>query len=140
MQAVNNDFLTAYRHHPQLNPQCGTRKSICVKFSSSGHIVCRECQPSLSRCPICNIKYRKILMQDFFAEKLLELLERKCRYEIFGCDFCTKVSSDLVEHETTCQSKPPVPVKRWNKKNQILIMRKMTMREMLRLMRMMMKI
>ena len=55
-------------------------------------------------------------MQDFFAEKLLELLERKCRYEIFGCDCYTKVSSDLVEHETTCQSKPPVPVKRWNKK------------------------
>ena len=55
-------------------------------------------------------------MQDFFTEKLLELLERKCRYEIFGCDFYTKVSSDLVEHETTCQSKPPVPVKRWNKK------------------------
>ena len=22
----------------------------------------------------------------------------------------------MVEHETTCQSKPPVPVKRWNKK------------------------
>ena len=34
-------------------------------------------------------------MQDFFTEKLLELLERK----IFGCDFCTKVSSDLVEDD-----------------------------------------
>ena len=55
-------------------------------------------------------------MQDFFAEKLLELLERKCRYEIFGCDCCTKVSSDLVEHETSCHRKPPVPVKRRNKK------------------------
>jgi len=82
----------------------------------TGHIVCSECQPSLSRCPICNIKYRKILTRDFFAEKLLELLDRKCRYEIFGCDFYTKLSSDLVDHETSCQCKPPMPVKRRHKK------------------------
>ena len=98
-------------------PNCAqiARYSRSLVFSS-GHIICSECQPSLARCPICNIKYRKILTRDFFAEKLLELLERKCRYEIFGCDFSTKVSAHLVEHETSCLSKPPLPVKRKNKK------------------------
>ena len=28
---------------------------------AAGHIVCFECQPSLSRCPICNVRFRKIL-------------------------------------------------------------------------------
>ena len=31
------------------------------------------------------------LFRDFFAEKLLELLERKCRFEVFGCEFISKV-------------------------------------------------
>ena len=46
---------------------------------SVGHIVCNECKPSLVRCPICVIKYRSTLTRDFFAEKLLEHLERRCR-------------------------------------------------------------
>jgi len=83
----------------------------------TGHIVCSDCQPSLSRCPICNVRFRKILTRDFFAEKLLELLERKCRFEVFGCEFACKVSSDLVEHERTCSSKPPQPVKRKKRKD-----------------------
>jgi len=83
----------------------------------TGHIVCSDCQPSLSRCPICNVRFRKILTRDFFAEKLLELLERKCRFEVFGCEFACKVSNDLVEHERTCPSKPPQPVKRKKRKD-----------------------
>ena len=31
------------------------------------------------------------LLRDFFAEKLLELLDRKCRFEVFGCEFISKV-------------------------------------------------
>ena len=31
------------------------------------------------------------LFRDFFAEKLLELLDRKCRFEVFGCEFISKV-------------------------------------------------
>ena len=30
--------------------------------------------------------------RDFFAEKLLELLDRKCRFEVFGCEYMSKVN------------------------------------------------
>ena len=43
----------------------------------SGHIVCNECKPSLVRCPICDIRYRSAPTRDFFAEKLLDHLERR---------------------------------------------------------------
>jgi len=82
----------------------------------TGHLVCCECQPSLSRCPICNVRFRKILTRDFFAEKLLELLERKCRFEVDGCDFISKVSVDLVEHERNCPWKQSLPVRRRRRK------------------------
>ena len=77
-----------------------------------GHLVCSECQPSLIRCPICDIKYRSCLTRDFFAEKLLEHLERKCRFQHFGCDQSFKDSSRLVEHESFCDFKPELPVVR----------------------------
>ena len=76
----------------------------------SGHLVCSECQPSLLRCPICDIKYRSCLTRDFFAEKLLEHLDRRCRYQHFGCDASYKDSRELVEHEAVCEYKPAQPV------------------------------
>lgn len=75
----------------------------------TGHLVCSECQPSLIRCPICDIKYRSCLTRDFFAEKLLEHLDRRCRYQHFGCDASYKDSRELVEHETACEHKPAQP-------------------------------
>lgn len=79
----------------------------------TGHLVCSECQPSLVRCPICNVKFRKnLITRDFFAEKVLEHLERRCRYELFDCEFKSRSSDALVLHETVCDHKPPVPVKR----------------------------
>jgi len=82
----------------------------------TGHLVCCECQPSLARCPICNVRFRKILTRDFFAEKLLELVERRCRYEVDGCDFISRVSLDLVEHESTCHWKQTLQVRRRKRK------------------------
>ena len=72
--------------------------------------MCSECQPSLIRCPICDIKYRSCLTRDFFAEKLLEHLDRRCRYQHFGCDASYKDSRELVEHEAGCDHKPAQPV------------------------------
>ena len=77
---------------------------------AAGHLVCSECQPSLLRCPICDIKYRSCLTRDFFAEKLLEHLDRRCRYQHFGCDTSYKDSRELVEHEAVCEHKPDQPV------------------------------
>jgi len=78
-----------------------------------GHLVCKECQPSLSKCPICGAKYKlKTLTRNFFAESVLDLLERKCRYELFGCSFFTKASDELLSHEENCDKKPCVPLRR----------------------------
>lgn len=80
--------------------------------------MCAECQPSLNRCPICDIKYRSCLTRDFFAEKLLEHLDRRCRYQHFGCDASYKDSRELVEHEAMCDHKPAQPPAKRNKKRE----------------------
>jgi len=83
----------------------------------TGHLVCSECQPALARCPICNVRYRSTATRDFFAETLLDLLNRKCRHQHFGCEYRSKISAELVEHEAACQHRPTQPVKRKNKKD-----------------------
>ena len=80
--------------------------------------MCSECQPSLIRCPICDIKYRSCLTRDFFAEKLLEHLERRCRYQHFGCEMSHKDSGQLGEHEAECEHKPEQPVTLRRKKRE----------------------
>ena len=70
-----------------------------------GHNICLECKPKLSSCPICKEKYKKG-SRNFFAEKILDKLERKCRYELFNCDFFTCDSQDLLNHEHICDKKP----------------------------------
>ena len=70
-----------------------------------GHNICLECKPKLSSCPICKEKYKKG-SRNYFAEKILDKLERKCRYELFDCDFFTCDSQDLLNHEQICDKKP----------------------------------
>merc|ERR1719369_2702754 len=77
---------------------------------SRGHLVCGECQPQLARCPICSAKFhRPEVTRNFLAESLLELVQRCCRYEVFGCSFSTKSCSEPTEHESTCKLKPVLP-------------------------------
>ena len=83
--------------------------------------MCSECQPSLIRCPICDIKYRSCLTRDFFAEKLLEHLERRCRYQHFGCEMSHKDSGQLGEHEAECEHKPEQPVTLRRKKREEVV-------------------
>ena len=73
-----------------------------------GHNICLECKPKLSNCPICKEKYKKG-SRNYFAEKILDKLERKCRYELFDCDFLTCDSQDLLNHEQICDKKPTLP-------------------------------
>ena len=74
--------------------------------------MCSECRPNLIRCPICDVKYRSGLPRNFFAEKLLDHVERSCRFESFGCDHRYQDCDTLVQHEETCDKKPPIPEKR----------------------------
>ena len=69
-----------------------------------GHNICQECRPRLARCPVCKEKFTPGA-RNYFAEKILDQLERKCRFEIFNCDFSTCDSQDLVHHENICDKK-----------------------------------
>jgi len=72
-----------------------------------GHNICSECRPLVKKCPICKVNYlQKKDTRNFFAEKILDSLERKCRYELFGCDYSICDSKELVDHEKTCVKKP----------------------------------
>ena len=72
----------------------------------AGHSVCSECFPRLGRtyrsrrCPICQAKYCNPPARNFLAEKLLECLERPCRFDYQGCEFSSKSSEVLVRHES----------------------------------------
>ena len=57
------------------------------------------------------------MTRDFFAEKLLEHVERRCRYQHFGCEERHKNSDTLVEHENNCDFKPEQPVTKRRRKH-----------------------
>ena len=50
----------------------------------AGHIICKECRPSLNKCPTC----RKRLLADnnsIIAGYLIDQIPHKCKYNAFGC-------------------------------------------------------
>jgi len=66
----------------------------------AGHLICRECRPKVTRCPVCKVHYLKARhTRNYFAEKVLESVSRRCRFELFGCDFAFTSSRALVAHE-----------------------------------------
>jgi len=74
-----------------------------------GHSICSECKPKLRKCPVCKVNYLKNKeTRNFFVENILDKLERKCRYELFNCDFSASDSEQLLEHEKLCNKKPDI--------------------------------
>ena len=87
-------------------------RSSPILLCRAGHSVCCECFPRLSRhyrtrkCPICQAKYCNPPTRNFLAEKLLESVERDCRFDYQGCDFSSKNSEALTRHEAECSHRP----------------------------------
>eukprot|EP00092_Neocalanus_flemingeri_P000349 GFUD01000371.1.p1 GENE.GFUD01000371.1~~GFUD01000371.1.p1 ORF type:complete len:535 (+),score=51.63 GFUD01000371.1:140-1606(+) len=77
-----------------------------------GHSICSECHPRLPRpyrsrrCPVCQAKYCNPPARNFLAEKLLNCVQRTCRFDFHGCDFVISDSEALIAHETACQFRP----------------------------------
>ena len=86
-------------------------RSAPVFLCRAGHSVCCECWPRLPRnyrsrrCPICQAKYCNPPARNFLAEKLLECVNRNCRFDFRGCDFSSKSSDTLMSHEQQCVHK-----------------------------------
>ena len=82
-----------------------------VLLCRAGHSVCCECWPRLPRnyrsrrCPICQAKYCNPPARNFLAEKLLECVNRTCRFDFRGCNFSSKISDTLISHEQQCAHK-----------------------------------
>ena len=78
----------------------------------AGHLICFECFPKLPRnyrsrrCPICQAKYCNPPARNFIAEKLLECVDKPCRFDFQGCEFRSQKSDILVNHERQCSHKP----------------------------------
>ena len=100
-------------------------RSAPVFLCRAGHSVCAECFPRLPRhyrsrrcpvCPICQAKYCSPPARHFLAEKLLECVNRKCRFDFRGCDFSSKISETLMTHEQQCahRTRDFQPFKRQN--------------------------
>jgi len=87
-------------------------RSSPILVCRAGHSVCCECFPRLGRtyrsrrCPICQAKYCNPPARNFLAEKLLESLNRGCRFDYQGCDFSSRSSESLVAHECHCTHRP----------------------------------
>jgi len=74
-----------------------------------GHSICSECRPLLKKCPVCKVNYlQNKETRNYFVEKILDKLERKCRYELFDCDFSVCDSDELVAHEKGCSKQPDI--------------------------------
>jgi len=87
-------------------------RSFPIFLCRAGHSVCFECFPRLPRnyrsrrCPICQAKYCNPPARNFIAEKLLDCLLRRCRFDFLGCEFISSSSETLVNHEQRCTFRP----------------------------------
>ena len=83
-----------------------------IFLCKTGHSVCFECFPRLTRnyrsrrCPICQAKYCNPPARNFLAEKLLECVEKRCRFDFRGCDYMSRDCDHLTKHEDQCEFKP----------------------------------
>ena len=51
-------------------------------------------------------KYCNPPARNFIGEKLLECLQRRCRFDFQGCEFISSSSDSLVNHEQRCSFRP----------------------------------
>jgi len=77
-----------------------------------GHLICSDCHPRLPRpyrsrrCPVCQAKYCNPPTRNFLAERLIECIDRSCRFDFRGCDSRFTDSSSLTSHEALCPYRP----------------------------------
>jgi len=80
-----------------------TPRSGPIYSCRKGHIICKECEPKVAKCPTCRDIHTDC--RSLIAEKLLEATLKDtpvaCKYRGSGCQFEDLVVN-LVEHESSC--------------------------------------
>ncbi|XP_004690122.1 PREDICTED: E3 ubiquitin-protein ligase Siah1-like [Condylura cristata] len=65
----------------------------------SGHLVCHDCRPKLTRCPTCRGPLGTI--RNLAMEKVANSVLFPCKYNPFGCEYVLP-HQERAEHEETC--------------------------------------
>ena len=74
-------------------------REIPIPQCPEGHIVCKDCRPSLNTCPTC--RRRLLENNSSIAASLIDQIPHKCKFNEFGCKE-KRFLSDIVNHEREC--------------------------------------
>lgn len=74
-----------------------------IRTCCQGHIICAECCPKLSGCPLCQspIGYGR----NFFAEDFVNKSTMRCKYRLDGCS-CLLSGAIVKDHVKKCTFRP----------------------------------
>jgi len=83
---------------------------VCLKIPRHGHVyqckrghcICSDCQPKLTKCPICRVAMGKSPGRNFIVEKLLSKMKHGCKYAEQGCTF-EETFASIEAHEEDCE-------------------------------------
>ena len=65
----------------------------------NGHIVCNQCHPKLTTCPVCRNVLGKI--RSIISEKMIKQVRFGCKFATEGCPIQLP-HADLLDHESKC--------------------------------------
>jgi len=67
-----------------------------------GHCLCSDCQPKLTKCPICRVALGKSPARNFIFEKILSKMAHACKFADQGCTM-EEILTTLASHEDDCE-------------------------------------
>ena len=70
-----------------------------VSSCSFGHIVCQDCQPAITFCPLC--RNTMMFATNSLVGNICIIADHKCKYTSLGCDVKLKLNEILI-HEEQC--------------------------------------
>ncbi|XP_037368605.1 E3 ubiquitin-protein ligase SIAH1A-like [Talpa occidentalis] len=92
--ATNNDLASLFEC-----PVCFDYALPPILQCQSGHLVCHDCRPKLSRCPTCRGPLGSI--RNLAMEKVANSVLFPCKYSPFGCEVALP-PQERGEHEESC--------------------------------------
>jgi len=94
----NNDLASLFEC-----PVCFEYVLPPITQCKSGHLVCGNCRPKLTRCPTCRVPLTSI--RNLAMEKVANLVLFPCKYTSSGCGK-TMPPTEKADHEEHCEFRP----------------------------------
>ena len=77
------------------------KKTKTLGVCTNGHIICDECLPKVSACPVCRAKFQK--QYQTILQKVLSALPEMCPNNEHGCQETFHDENELNRHEDKCE-------------------------------------